>query len=208
MSGEARTAGVVLAAGRSTRMGRNKLMLEVGGETLVARAVRTAAAGGLDPVIVVLGHEAARVESALDGLACRAVFNPDHARGQGTSFRAGIAAVPSDAGAAVVVLADMPRVTPEMIRALLERHRSGNEPLVVSEYGGVHAPPTLYGRALFPRILAASGCGRDVVREHRAEAAVVAWPAGMLADVDEPADLERLRENLASVEKVPCAPTS
>jgi molybdenum cofactor cytidylyltransferase len=110
------TAAVVLAAGSSTRMGENKLMLPLGGETVVRRAVRTAVEAALDPIIVVLGHEPERVRAALAGLPCRTVVNPDHLSGKGTSLQFGIAEVASStaAGAAVVMLADMPFVTAAM----------------------------------------------------------------------------------------------
>ncbi len=209
MSAEPRpVAGVVLAAGSSTRMGQNKLLLRLDGEALVARAARRAAAGGLDPVLVVLGHEAEHVERALAGVRYRPVFNPDHASGQASSFRAGIAAVPEEAPAAVILLADMPHVTAEMLAALVARYRSAGSPLVITEYGGVHAPPTLYDRALFAEIGAMSGdgCGRHIVRNHRQEAAVVAWPAEGLADLDEPGDLARL--GAADGKRMPSAPTS
>jgi molybdenum cofactor cytidylyltransferase len=198
-------AGVVLAAGSSTRMGENKLLLRVDGEPLVARAARRAAAAGLDPVIVVLGHQAEWVLPALEGIACRPVVNPDHATGQASSFRAGIAAVPETAPAAVVLLADMPHVTAEMIAALVARYRESPAPLVISEYGGVHAPPTLYDRALFSEIrdLSGDGCGRQIVRRHRGQAHAVAWAEDRLADLDAPADLERLRA--ASASGAPCA---
>ena len=184
---------MVLAAGSSTRMGENKLFLRVEGETLLTRVVSRASAAGLDPVIVVVGFERERAERELAGLpfSYRAVFNAEHAEGQHTSFRAGIAAVPDANPAAVVLLADMPRVTAEMITALVKRYRETGAPLVISEYGGVHAPPTLYDRSLFAEILEmrGEGCGRQVVRRHREEASAVAWPAERLADVDVPADL-------------------
>jgi molybdenum cofactor cytidylyltransferase len=189
-------AGVVLAAGSSTRLGRNKLLLELDGEPLVRRAVRAALEAGLAPVVVVLGHEAARVEYALAGLppAVRALVNSDHARGVNTSLRAGIESLPEDAAAAVIVLADMPRVTADMIARLVEVHRETGAPLVASEYGGVHAPPTLYARAIFPELGGAEGdgCGKRVVRAHADEAVRVPWPAERLADVDREEDWERL----------------
>jgi molybdenum cofactor cytidylyltransferase len=184
-------AGVVLAAGASTRMGENKLLLQLDGETLLRRVVRRTLAAGLDPVIVVLGHEAQRAEPELSGLASRAILNPDHARGQHTSFRTGIAAVPEEAPAAVILLADMPYVTEKMISALVSRYRETTAPLVISEYGGVHAPPTLYDRSLFSEIreMTGDGCGRQVVRRHRGAAEAVAWPADRLADLDSPEDV-------------------
>jgi molybdenum cofactor cytidylyltransferase len=172
-------------------MGENKLLLRVDGETLLRRVVSRALAANLSPVLVVVGHEREKAERELEGLPVRAVFNPRHAAGQHTSFQAGIAAVPDGAGAAVVLLADMPRVTAPMIEALVERWQETKAPLVVSDYGGVHAPPTLYGRSLFEEIVGqpGEGCGRAVIRRHRDEAAALTWPADDLADIDVPADL-------------------
>ena len=73
----ARVAAVVLAAGSSTRMGRNKLLLDLGGETLIRRAVRAAVGAGVDQVVVVLGHEEPRVRAELEGLPCTPVVNAD-----------------------------------------------------------------------------------------------------------------------------------
>jgi molybdenum cofactor cytidylyltransferase len=187
-------AGVVLAAGSSTRMGRNKLLLPIGGETVVRRAVREALEAGLDPVIVVLGHEAERVGADLGGLSCLTIVNPDHARGVGTSLKAGIeaAAVETRVGAAVVLLADMPFVTASSIRAVVESYRGRHAPLVVSRYGEIDAPPTLYDRSLFPELLAlAEGqCGKKVVRRHADEAVIVASPVNALRDIDVAEDYE------------------
>jgi molybdenum cofactor cytidylyltransferase len=112
-----------------------------------------------------------------------------------TSLRAGIAAVPDDAAGAVVLLGDMPFVTAEMVRALVERFRSSGAPLGISLYDGVVAPPTLYGSALFGEIAALDGeaCGKKIVKQHRGEAVEVSWPASALVDVDVPADVERAR---------------
>jgi molybdenum cofactor cytidylyltransferase len=198
------TAAVVLAAGSSTRMGENKLLLALDGEPLVRRAVRAAMTAGLTPIVVVLGHEAERVRAALDGLPCRTVINPDHARGKGTSLQVGIDEVASStgAGAAVVMLADMPFVTAEMLARVAARGdgpAGARPPMVVSRYGDVTAPPILYDRALFSELLALPGqaCGKEMVRRHRAEAAMLSWPAAALTDVDRPEDYERVRAESA-----------
>lgn len=194
-----RVAGVVLAAGLSSRMGENKMLIEVGGRTLVRRAVETALGARLDPVLVVVGHESDRVRAALGGLSCTAVMNAEYARGMNTSLRAGIRALPEGIDAAVVVLGDMPLVETRMVRALVEAFRgSPEQPLVISTYGGVVAPPILYAHAVFPelRALDADACGKQVVKRHRAEAIEVAWPSEALTDLDEPADLERVRARL------------
>jgi molybdenum cofactor cytidylyltransferase len=193
-----RVAGVVLAAGMSTRMGRNKMLLEAGGQPLVRRAVTTALAGGLDPVLAVLGHESEAVEAALAGLPCIPLINRDYARGMNTSVRAAFIALPEDVGAGVVLLGDMPLVTSAMIRALTSAFRQQNSPLVLSKYGDVVAPPILYGRALFSqlRTLEADACGKSVVKAHRAEAVELRWPEEALTDLDRPEDLERVRARL------------
>ena len=193
-------AGVVLAAGTSTRMGENKLLFELDGESVVRRAVSRASAAGLDPVIVVLGHEADRVRRELSGLPCRCVVNPDYAGGINGSLKTGIAAIPADTAATVVLLADMPFVTAGMLTTLVERYRAGRAPLVISDYEGVNAPPMLYDRTLFAELLVmeGEGCGKQVVRRHRAAADVAQWPAAALTDLDVPDDYDRVRSLLAA----------
>jgi molybdenum cofactor cytidylyltransferase len=189
----ARIAALLLAAGSSSRLGSNKLLVELEGEPLVRRAARRALAAGLDPVIAVLGHEAKRIRGALQGLPVTLVGNPRHAAGMATSFHTGIAAVPEACSAALVLLPDMPLVTAAMIAEVAERFRTTGAPLVISLYGQSPAPPTLYARGLFPAALAAEEGGRQVIREHRHLAAEVRWPEELMLDLDLPDDLERLR---------------
>lgn len=193
-------AGVVLAAGSATRMGRNKLLFELDGETLLRRVVRRASGAGLDPVIVVVGHEAERARAELAGLPCTTVVNPDHAKGINRSLRTGIAHVPERARAAVVMLADMPFVTSRMVARLVSSYRESTAPLVISAYGDVNAPPMLYDRALFSELqqMSGEGCGRQVVRRHRHEAVSVSWPEAALRDIDVPEDYERIKAELAT----------
>ncbi len=189
-------AGVLLAAGSSVRLGRNKLLLELGGETVVRRAARVAVEAGLDPVVVVLGHEAERVREELNGLPCVVVVNPDHTRGAGTSVRTGVARVSeTKADALVLILADMPLVTADMIAALVGRRRETGAPLVVSRYGDTQAPPSLFERSLFPELLASDdkSCAKPVIRRHAAEAVALEWPADALRDLDVAEDYEQIR---------------
>jgi molybdenum cofactor cytidylyltransferase len=191
-------AGIVLAAGLSSRMGRNKMLLDLSGRSVVRRAVETATAAKLSPVLVVMGHEQERVEAELEGMRYVKVVNPDYAKGMNTSLRAGIAAVPQGCGGALLMLADMPLVSAAMLRELCENFRAGKSPLVVSTYDGVLAPPIVYGRTLFSELLAlqAEDCGKRVVKQHRAEAAEIAWPAAALTDLDLPADVDRVLAEL------------
>jgi molybdenum cofactor cytidylyltransferase len=195
---EGAVAGVVLAAGTSSRMGHNKLFVSLNGKTVLRQAVERALAAGLDPILVVVGHERARVEAELAHLRCTPVFNENYAQGINTSLRAGIAAVPDTAPAALVMLADMPFVTAEMVRAVVQRYRASGAPLVVSSYKGVDPPPMLYDRVLFPELgaLDGDGCGKKVVKRHRDECLEVAWPAAALKDLDVPADVDAVRAEL------------
>jgi molybdenum cofactor cytidylyltransferase len=189
-------AGVLLAAGTSSRMGSNKMLFALEGESVLRGAARRALAGGLSPLVVVLGHQAEKARRELDGLPCQAVINPDYEQGINTSLKTGIAAVvelPDRPQAALVMLADMPFVSAEMIAALIARYRSSAAPLVISDYAGVNAPPMLYDRSLFHELgeMTGEGCGRQVVKRHRAEAEVLSWDAAALADLDVPEDYER-----------------
>jgi len=192
-------AAVVLAAGTSSRMGRNKLLFDLGGETVVRRTVRTAMEAGLAPVVVVLGHDADAVRAALASMPCRFVVNAQYAAGMNGSACAGIAALPPDVSAAVVLLADMPFVSAAMLGTLVERYRAGDVLLVVSEYDRVQAPPSLFDHSLFAELAGeiGRGCPKRMRRRHPEATAVVAWPAAALADLDVPDDYERAQARLA-----------
>ncbi len=191
-------AGVVQAAGNSTRMGRNKLLLELDGEPVIRRAVGRAIDAGLSPVIVVLGFEADRVREVLSGLAYHEVINAEFEAGINSSVRLGIGAVPDQAIAAVVMLPDMPFVTTSMLETLMVRYRESDAPLVISRYGDVNAPPMLHDRMLFPEFDGpdGEGCGKHVVRRHRHESVVVEWKPAALTDLDVPEDYERVKAEL------------
>jgi molybdenum cofactor cytidylyltransferase len=187
-------AAVLLAAGASRRMGRNKLLLTVDGEPMVRRAARRALEAGLSPVIVVLGHEAENVRAALAGLDVLFVVSPDPTGPTSASLHEGLRALGPAAPATVVMLSDMVHVTAAMLRALVDASRRSGAPLEVSRYGDVLAPPLLFTRPLWPELMAwqGEGCGKAVVRAHQREAGMHDWPAAALDDVDTPDDYARL----------------
>jgi molybdenum cofactor cytidylyltransferase len=187
-------AGVVLAAGASRRMGRNKMLLALDGEPLVRRAARHALAAGLSPVVVVLGHEAAQVREALADLDVVFAENPDFQGPTSTSLQKGIERVPREARGAVVLLGDMVKVTDHMLTALAITARRTAAPLVASRYGDVVAPPFYFDRRLFSELAAwtGEGAGPGLVARHPGDVVYVDWPEDCLADVDTPEDLERL----------------
>jgi molybdenum cofactor cytidylyltransferase len=177
-------------------MGANKLLFEVGGQSLLRTAALRAVEAGLAPLYVVLGHEAGLARCELDDLGCEVVLNRDYEQGITSSLTTGISALASHVPAVVVMLADMPHVDALMIASLVARYRSTPAPLVISDYEGVNAPPVLYDRSLFAELRSLTGdagCGRQVVARHRSEAEVLRWPASALADIDVPEDVTRVR---------------
>lgn len=182
-------AGVVLAAGESRRARpANKLLAAVGGQPMVRRAAETALAAGLDPVIVVTGFEAEKIGAALAGLNVRFVHNDDYANGMGGSIGRGVAALPADAAACVILLADMPEVKPRSITALVAAFdpAAGRE-ICVPVVDGRRGNPVLFGRDHFAALSAIAGDrgGKAIVAAHPGNVAEVAVDdAGVLADYD------------------------
>ena len=160
-----RIAAIILAAGRSTRMGGpNKLLAEIGGRPLVRIAVEEALASRAHPVIVVTGHQRDKVEAALDGLKVERVHNPDFAQGLSTSVKAGLAAVPDDVDGAIICLGDMPQVD----AALIDRLAAAFDPergalIVVPTVDGKRGNPVVWSRRFFHELATLEG---DVGARH------------------------------------------
>jgi molybdenum cofactor cytidylyltransferase len=194
-------AAVVLAAGRSTRMGGpNKLTAEIKGKPLVRLAVEEALASHASPVIVVTGHQREQVEAALAGLDVRLVHNPDFAKGLGTSLKVGVAAVPADADGVVVCLGDMPQVNASLIDRLIAAYDPEKGALVVAPVSdGQRGNPVLWSRRFFPDLMAITG---DVGARHllagygEAVAEVPVQEQGAFVDVDTPEALTAARKEL------------
>lgn len=189
-------AGIILAAGESTRFGEPKQLLDWKGIPFVRQVAKTALQAGLWPVIVVTGFHAADIESALSGLNINIVHNPDYEQGQSTSIRAGVQALPQNVGSAVFLLADQPQIPVEVIRSLMETHKQKLQPilapLVLEER---RANPVLFDQVTFPDLLKLTGDvgGRAIFDKHRVE--YLPWHDDILLfDVDKPEDYQRLKD--------------
>jgi molybdenum cofactor cytidylyltransferase len=160
-----RIAAIVLAAGRSTRMGgANKLTAEIGGKPLVRAVTEQALGSRARPVIVVTGHQHDAVERALGGLPVKFVHNLDYERGLSTSLKAGIAAVPPDIDGAVICLGDMPHVSAALIDSLIEAFDPERGALIaVPTVGGKRGNPVVWSRRFFPDLSELEG---DVGARH------------------------------------------
>jgi len=187
-----RVAGVVLAAGESRRFGSPKALATVGGRALVERAVRLAHRAGLSPVVVVVGHEAEAVRTALAGVRVDVVTNPRYRDGQSTSLHAGLDALPGDVEAAVFIPVDQPWLTPGVLAALRAR-LEGAARAVVPVARGQRRAPVVFHRDVFPLLRSIEGDvgGRAVF--DRLGAGLVEVPfedEAPFRDVDTPADLD------------------
>ncbi|MCW5718087.1 MAG: XdhC family protein [Bauldia sp.] len=184
-----RIAAIVLAAGASRRMGRNKLVEPVGGTPMVARAVDAALASVARPVVVVTGHEPGRVAAALGGRSVTLAHNAAFATGIASSIRTGIEALPNGVDGAVIVLADMPFLTGAAIDRLIAAFDPAvGRSICVPSRDGRRGNPVLWGRAFFAELSALAGDsgGRQLFERHAGAMVEVAVEGGALEDVDTP----------------------
>jgi len=191
--------GIVLAAGRSSRMGRPKALLPVGdGDTFLSRVIATLRAAAVDDVVVVLGHEAEAIAGSLEDrdVQARAVVNADYDRGQLSSLIAGVHAVDRPGVSAVLVtLVDVPLVSADTVRAVLERYRATGALIVRPVRGPRHGHPLIIDRALFGAIFAADPAAgaKPIVRAHASPAGEVEVDdEGAFRDIDTPEDYASL----------------
>jgi molybdenum cofactor cytidylyltransferase len=188
---------IVLAAGRSSRMGlEHKLLADLGGKPVIAHVVDRLAAAGLPPPVVVLGHHADDVRAALGDRAAIYVTAPDFAEGMSHSLRAGLAAAPAGWGAAIVALGDMPAVDAATYAALVAELLD-RIPVVVPTWNGKRGNPVGWSRTHWPALMAVTGDGGGkallaALSDRLVEVAVD--DAGILTDVDTPAALAALRD--------------
>jgi molybdenum cofactor cytidylyltransferase len=186
-------AAVVLAAGRSARMGRAKLLLDLSGKPVVARSVELALAGGADEAVVVVGPDGDRIRTALEGLRVRFIVNPRPEEGQGSSISHGVAGLGPGVAAALILLGDQPAIPSHVIPALIETFWRAGTPIVASVYRGVQGNPVLFGAAAFPELLALTGDrgARRVVEKDPGRVTRVPFDCPMPLDIDTEEDYKR-----------------
>jgi molybdenum cofactor cytidylyltransferase len=196
--GNRQVAAIILAAGRSTRMGGpNKLLAELGGKPLVRLVTEQALASKAKGVIVVTGHQAELVEKALQGLDVKFVRNPDFAEGLASSVKAGVAAVRDEADGAVICLGDMPMISAQLIDHLIEAFAPDRGNLIaVPVSDGRRGNPVLWSRRFFNELMTLDGDigARHLIAKHtEAVAEVPVEGFGAFLDIDTPQALEAAR---------------
>jgi molybdenum cofactor cytidylyltransferase len=201
-------AGIVLAAGGSTRMGRNKMLLPVPGGVVPSRAISALLEAGVDRVVVVLGADAelvrAKAAPRKDG-RLRFAVNEEWRQGMSSSLRRGVEAC-FESDAVLIALADQPGMTPDRVRSVLAAFAPESN-LVVPVHGGMPVHPILFARSLFPELLALTGDvgAREVVQRHWEEAIRIEMEP--LSDIDTEEDYRSFLEAEGSPLTLPAPST-
>ncbi|MCF3933665.1 molybdopterin-binding/glycosyltransferase family 2 protein [Acuticoccus sp. M5D2P5] len=189
-------AAIILAAGRSSRMGAvNKLLEEVGGRAMVRRVAEAALASRAGPVVVVTGHEAERVAAALDGLDVVFVHNADYPDGLSTSLRAGLGALPPESDSAIILLGDMPLIRAGDIDRVLAGLGRNGALIAMATANGSRGNPVAWSNRLFPELRATEGDAGGRALLSRYSDSVVDVEIGDIAslDADTPTALAAVR---------------
>jgi molybdenum cofactor cytidylyltransferase len=187
-------AAIVLAAGKSERLGRPKQLLELDGRPVLQHVVDAVARSRVDDVVVVLGHERERIESAIVvPPRARVIFNPSFAEGQSTSVRRGLEEV-GDAGAAAFVVGDQPRVSADVIDRVIDAWRASTAPVARAYFNGTPGHPVVVSRSHWNTFMSVSGDagGRDAMDAGLLEVLPVELGIEPLDDIDTWADYERV----------------
>ncbi len=190
---------IVLAAGRSTRMGEAKQLLHLGESSVLGKTLENVRAAGVDEVVLVLGYSAETIRqqlpiSVIDGL--RIVVNKYYEQGMASSLREGLSALDPQTDAALIILADQPFIRPETLDQIIDRHRCSNAQIVIPLYKGFRGNPVLLDRSVFPEVMALDGdvgCRAIFGRHLEGIVKVEVDDVGVLLDIDNKDDYERLR---------------
>ena len=194
-----RAGAIILAAGRSTRMGEAKQLLRLGDSTVLSKTLENVRAAGVDEVVLVLGFSAQRIRqqlliSGIDSL--KVVVNQAYERGIASSLREGLSALDPQTDAALVVLADQPFIRPETFDRIIDRYCRSNAQIVIPLYKGFRGNPVLLDRSVFPEVMALDGeVGCRAIFGSHLEGIVKLEvdDVGILLDIDNKDDYERLR---------------
>jgi molybdenum cofactor cytidylyltransferase len=187
-------SAIVLAAGLSRRMGRPKLLLELGGRPVIRHVVERVIAAGIRHVLVVTGPDNDALARGLAGLDVRFAVNPTPESGQGSSVGVGVRALPPGTDAVLIALGDQPGVPAEVIPALIEALKQPGTTIAAPKYADGLGNPVLFAAAVFPEMLALGGDrgARAVIERDPSRLAIVDIDFPMPRDIDTPEDYESL----------------
>jgi molybdenum cofactor cytidylyltransferase len=189
-------AAIILAAGRSSRMGSHKLLLPYKGRPIVNWVLAAACASQADPIIIVLGHEAQQVDAALQSERWfLAINNPWYVDGMSSSLKIGLAATPKDVDGAIILLGDQPLITSEIINAMIAESARDPDAIIAASYQGRRGNPVLFPRQYFTELEAITGDegGRSVLTRYHERVRLMEIDDALAGfDVDTPEEYQAL----------------
>ncbi len=190
-----RVSAVILAAGASTRMGRAKQLLPLGGATVLAHAIENVRATSVDEIILVLGAAAEAIQQQLPPSLIKIVVNPAYRQGMASSLRAGLSTIDARSEAALIVLGDQPLIQPQTLQQIMDGYHRSRAPIVIPSYQGSRGNPVLLDRSVFSEVMALvgdTGCRAIFPNHLDAILKVEVEDPGILLDIDTQDDYERL----------------
>ncbi|MFQ5677192.1 MAG: NTP transferase domain-containing protein [bacterium] len=193
-------AAILLAAGKSSRMGEeNKLLIKIAGKAVIEWSLEHVLASSVNEIVVVGGHDFEKLRNCLSDVAVAILQNRDYQLGMSASLRVGIGALSSGPDGALILLADQANLQPQTINCFLEAFKDSGKKIIAAKYGAVIGNPVLFDRALFPGLCSLAGDvgARSILMQHPHEVATIEIPPEESLDIDTPADLEKMRRVLA-----------
>ncbi len=195
----ARVGAIVLAAGTSSRMGEAKQLLPLGNSTVLEQTLKNLHSSKVEEIVLVLGASAETIQQQISLRSfknLKMVINPDYHQGMSTSLRAGLSSTDPTMDAALIVLADQPFIKPETLNQIIDGYRNSEARIVIPTHNGNRGNPVLVDRSIFPEVMELKGDTgfRAIFSQYHDEIAKVAVAdRGILLDIDNKEDYERLR---------------
>ncbi len=191
-------SAIVLAAGKSERMGKNKLLLEINGETMIEHVIKALQESKVEEIIAVVGFYAEELTKILKKYNVKVVFNKDYEKGMTSSFKKGVENLSRECEAFFLVLGDQPFIKKEIINKLIERYRERRALIVSPIYKGKKGHPVLFDKKLKKEILSLKEeeVVRDIIHRHVDDVLLVEAPMNVIMDIDTKEDYERIVKKL------------
>jgi len=193
----AAVAAIVLAAGQSKRIGKNKLLYDIEGKPLATKAIQAAIKSKASPVFVITGYQAEELEAELENFDINVIYNPNYRTGIKTSINLGINAVPDFCDGVLLIPADMPNITPQLLNKMIDKFKKKQtKALILTEKNGIKNNPVLWSKSLYnvADLAAENADIRPIFMEHADYTTTIKASAEELLDVNYQNDLDMLNK--------------
>jgi len=188
-------AGIILAAGQSKRIDKNKLLVDVDGKPLAVKVIKSAISAKISPIFVITGYQAEKLESELENFDINVIYNPNYFEGVRTSINLGIKSVPDFCDGVMIIPADMPNISTELINKMVDKFdKNHDKQLVVANKRGIKSNPVIWSKSLYnvADLIAENADIRPVMIEHSDYTTAVKASETELLDVNFQNDLDML----------------